>query len=107
MISVRKGKPVLSGTTPTTVSPPTKLIHGMISDGLVVSQYCDGLRGAMVIYDPNDPHRHLYDVDDGEYQIMHLPHLATDKYTSFREHSPHCRGLVPWTCAFPLRRPHT
>ncbi|TEB28872.1 laccase 2 precursor [Coprinellus micaceus] len=29
-----------------------------------LSQYCDGLRGAMVIYDPNDPHRHLYDVDD-------------------------------------------
>ncbi|KAF5380268.1 hypothetical protein D9757_008201 [Collybiopsis confluens] len=27
-------------------------------------QYCDGLRGAMVIYDPYDPHKHLYDVDD-------------------------------------------
>ncbi|KAH9074384.1 laccase [Lactarius deliciosus] len=28
------------------------------------NQYCDGLRGALVIYDPNDPHRGLYDVDD-------------------------------------------
>ncbi|ESK87140.1 laccase [Moniliophthora roreri MCA 2997] len=28
------------------------------------TQYCDGLRGALVIYDPNDPHASLYDVDD-------------------------------------------
>ncbi|KAJ3482317.1 hypothetical protein NLI96_g7058 [Meripilus lineatus] len=28
------------------------------------TQYCDGLRGPLVIYDPEDPHRHLYDVDD-------------------------------------------
>jgi len=28
------------------------------------NQYCDGLRGPLVIYDPNDPHKHLYDVDD-------------------------------------------
>ncbi|KAG5715328.1 hypothetical protein E4T56_gene14239, partial [Termitomyces sp. T112] len=28
------------------------------------TQYCDGLRGAIVIYDPKDPFRHLYDVDD-------------------------------------------
>jgi iron transport multicopper oxidase len=34
------------------------------------TQYCDGLRGPMVIYDPNDPHASLYDVDDGEW-----PHL--------------------------------
>ncbi|KAF7302234.1 Multicopper oxidase/laccase [Mycena indigotica] len=27
-------------------------------------QYCDGLRGPLIIYDPNDPHKHLYDVDD-------------------------------------------
>ncbi|KAI0073552.1 laccase A [Panus rudis PR-1116 ss-1] len=27
-------------------------------------QYCDGLRGAFVVYDPKDPHAHLYDVDD-------------------------------------------
>ncbi|KAJ7510701.1 laccase 1 [Mycena galericulata] len=28
------------------------------------TQYCDGLRGAMVVYDPADPHLSLYDVDD-------------------------------------------
>ncbi|KJA21959.1 multicopper oxidase, partial [Hypholoma sublateritium FD-334 SS-4] len=28
------------------------------------TQYCDGLRGAMVVYDPNDPYRLQYDFDD-------------------------------------------
>ncbi|KAK0204374.1 laccase [Desarmillaria ectypa] len=28
------------------------------------TQYCDGLRGPFVIYDPNDPHADLYDIDD-------------------------------------------
>ncbi|KAG1764139.1 laccase [Suillus occidentalis] len=28
------------------------------------TQYCDGLRGPLVIYDPDDPHQGLYDVDD-------------------------------------------
>ncbi|KAF5339947.1 hypothetical protein D9758_016762 [Tetrapyrgos nigripes] len=28
------------------------------------TQYCNGLRGAFVVYDPHDPLRHLYDVDD-------------------------------------------
>ncbi|KAH6897935.1 laccase 10 [Coprinopsis sp. MPI-PUGE-AT-0042] len=28
------------------------------------TQYCDGLRGPMVIYDKDDPHRHRYDVDN-------------------------------------------
>lgn len=27
-------------------------------------QYCDGLRGPLVIYDPNDPHKALYDFDN-------------------------------------------
>nr|UYM28068.1 laccase 4 [Trametes polyzona] len=27
-------------------------------------QYCDGLRGPLVVYDPHDPHRNLYDIDD-------------------------------------------
>ncbi len=30
-----------------------------------VNQYCDGLRGAFVVRDPQDPHADLYDVDDG------------------------------------------
>ncbi|KAF6749971.1 laccase 2 precursor [Ephemerocybe angulata] len=29
-----------------------------------VSQYCDGLRGAMVVYDRFDPHRSTYDIDN-------------------------------------------
>ncbi|KAI0792234.1 laccase [Abortiporus biennis] len=28
------------------------------------TQYCDGLRGPFVVYDPKDPQRNLYDVDD-------------------------------------------
>ncbi|THH05871.1 hypothetical protein EW145_g4477 [Phellinidium pouzarii] len=28
------------------------------------TQYCDGLRGPLVLYDPNDPLKHMYDVDD-------------------------------------------
>ncbi|KAF8990713.1 laccase T2 copper depleted [Cyathus striatus] len=33
------------------------------------TQYCDGLRGPVVIYDPNDPNKHLYDVDDASTVI--------------------------------------
>ncbi|KAF8498798.1 laccase 6 [Gautieria morchelliformis] len=39
------------------------------------TQYCDGLRGAFVIYDPDDPQQYLYDVDD-ESTIVQL----TDYY---------------------------
>lgn len=28
-------------------------------------QYADGVRGAFIIYDPEDPYLNLYDVDDG------------------------------------------
>ena len=34
-------------------------------------QYCDGLRGALVIYDPEDPQGDLYDVDDSELFSSH------------------------------------
>ncbi len=37
----------------------------------LLNQYCDGLRGALVVRDPRDPHAHLYDIDDG------VPHLST------------------------------
>ncbi|KAG5722008.1 Laccase-1 [Termitomyces sp. T112] len=33
------------------------------------TQYCDGLRGVFVIYDPNDPHKDLYDVDNEDTVI--------------------------------------
>jgi len=32
-------------------------------------QYCDGLRGPLVIYDPNDPLAYMYDVDDASTVI--------------------------------------
>ncbi|EAU92032.2 laccase 5 [Coprinopsis cinerea okayama7 len=42
------------------------------------TQYCDGLRGPLVIYDDNDPYKNLYDVDDESTIITladwyHLP----------------------------------
>lgn len=36
------------------------------------TQYCDGLRGPMVVYDPSDPNASLYDVDDGEFLSVFL-----------------------------------
>ncbi|KAK1227972.1 ferroxidase, multicopper oxidase [Marasmius sp. AFHP31] len=48
-------------------------------------QYCDGLRGPLVIYDPNDPHKSLYDVDD-ESTIISL----SDWYHTF---APSWHGL--------------
>ncbi|KAJ7100474.1 yellow laccase [Mycena epipterygia] len=33
------------------------------------TQYCDGLRGPMVVYDYSDPQKHLYDVDDASTVI--------------------------------------
>ena len=32
------------------------------------TQYCDGVRGPLVIYDPEDPLADMYDVDDGEFR---------------------------------------
>ncbi|KZP20931.1 multicopper oxidase [Athelia psychrophila] len=34
------------------------------------TQYCDGLRGPLVIYDPEDPYLHMYDVDDDTTVIV-------------------------------------
>ncbi|KAF8168829.1 laccase [Mycena galopus ATCC 62051] len=33
------------------------------------TQYCDGVRGPLVIYDPEDPHKYLYDIDDASTVI--------------------------------------
>ncbi|KAI0252565.1 laccase [Lactifluus subvellereus] len=33
------------------------------------NQYCDGLRGAFIIYDPDDPHQSLYDIDNDDTVI--------------------------------------
>ncbi|KAL9715578.1 Laccase-1 [Leucoagaricus gongylophorus] len=57
------------------------------------TQYCDGLRGAIVIYDPNDPLKHLYDVDNEDTVITlgewyHI--LAPDGNNAFFS-----TGIVP------------
>ncbi|KIJ31701.1 multicopper oxidase, partial [Sphaerobolus stellatus SS14] len=49
------------------------------------TQYVDGLRGPLVIYDPNDPHAALYDVDDESTIITlsdwyHTPALYLDNW---------------------------
>nr|AFA35114.1 laccase [Flammulina velutipes] len=59
----------------------------------LASQYVDGLRGALIVYDPEDPHLSLYDVDDASTVITladwyHLPSIGlTEKYLekTFRE----------------------
>ncbi|QRV98312.1 Multicopper oxidase [Ceratobasidium sp. AG-Ba] len=79
------------------------------------SQYVDGVRGAVVIYDPNDPHKSLYDVDN-ESTIIQLsdwyhkpaPALTEEYFKSGKEPIPDAglingRGryvggpAVPWT----------
>lgn len=37
------------------------------------NQYCDGLRGPLIIEDPEDPQKNLYDDDDGEKGIWKGP----------------------------------
>ncbi|KAJ7142656.1 laccase [Mycena epipterygia] len=51
------------------------------------TQYCDGLRGPLVVYDPKDPAKHMYDVDDEStvitladwyhYNSFHAPKATT------------------------------
>ncbi|KAH8094688.1 laccase 3 [Cristinia sonorae] len=47
------------------------------------TQYCDGLRGAFIVYDPNEPQRNLYDVDD-ESTVITL----ADWYHTLAKHTP-------------------
>ena len=37
-----------------------------------MTQYCDGLRGPFVIYDPQDPYLSWYDIDDGGFAVCHV-----------------------------------
>lgn len=50
-------------------------------------QYCDGVRGALVIYDPDDPLGYLYDIDDASTVIT-----LSDWYHTV---SPELIGTVP------------
>lgn len=40
------------------------------------NQYCDGLRGALIVYDKNDPHKDLY---DSEYCLTRCPWLILNQ----------------------------
>lgn len=62
-----------AGVTQCPISPGHSFVYNFRSQGHAGtfwyhshhrSQYCDGLRGAMVVYDIFDPHRSRYDVDN-------------------------------------------
>ncbi|KAG7446172.1 laccase lcc5 [Guyanagaster necrorhizus] len=72
--------PVASGDSflysfPTTGQAGTFWYHSHLS-----TQYCDGVRGPLIIYDDDDPHASLYDVDN-ETTVLSL----FDWYHSFAE----------------------
>ena len=51
-------RPVLSGTIPITVMRQMlPMTLNLISNLFPGTQYCDGMRGALVVYDPEDPTR--------------------------------------------------
>ncbi|KAJ7728919.1 laccase 1 [Mycena metata] len=54
----------------------------------LANQYCDGLRGALIISDPKDPQKHLYDIDDDTTIITlsdwyHFPSLVAPNIPVF------------------------
>jgi hypothetical protein len=52
----------------------------MIAMTRKATQYCDGLRGPIVVHDPYDPFSEMYDVDDGAYSyIVYLGRAASLK----------------------------
>lgn len=60
-------------------------------------QYCDGLRGALIIYDPQDPYRFLYDIDDGQSARQSEISVLTPKR---RVYGHHADGLVSQSQCF-------
>uniref|UniRef100_A0A0W0EWH1 Laccase n=1 Tax=Moniliophthora roreri TaxID=221103 RepID=A0A0W0EWH1_MONRR len=63
------------------------------------TQYCDGLRGPIVIYDPDDPHASLYDVDD-ESTVITLAdqyHMKAKEITFGTPGSTLINGLGRWS----------
>jgi hypothetical protein len=57
---------VRSGIIPTTAPSQYNTVLSLLFSEVTLFRYCDGLRGAIVVYDPLDPHRLLYDIDDGK-----------------------------------------
>ncbi|THH03127.1 hypothetical protein EW145_g6505 [Phellinidium pouzarii] len=49
----------------------------------LAAQYCDGLRGPLVLYDPNDPLQDLYDIDDESTIITLMDWYHTVSNTLF------------------------
>nr|AGY56179.1 laccase 11 [Volvariella volvacea] len=56
--------PIAPGNTFTYEFTPTDEVGTFWYHSHLDAQYCDGLRGPFVIYDPNDPHIALYTVDN-------------------------------------------
>ncbi|KAG2069791.1 laccase [Suillus decipiens] len=77
----QNGTNYADGTTSITqcpVTPNNSYVHSFSAQGQAGTfwyhshysvQYCDGLRGAMVIYDPEDPLAYMYDIDDASTVI--------------------------------------
>ncbi|KAK7026442.1 laccase, multicopper oxidase, benzenediol:oxygen oxidorectuctase [Paramarasmius palmivorus] len=62
------------------------------------SIYCDGLRGAIVIYDPQDPYKDMYDVDD-ESTVITLADWYHEKAKTLVDPTPDStliNGLGRW-----------
>lgn len=76
---------------PTRCQAGTYWYHAHVS-----TQYCDGLRGPLVIYDPHDPHAHLYDVDDGQLLLSTTTShdINATKYRVYRY--DHCWLVRMW-----------
>ncbi|KAK7026410.1 laccase, multicopper oxidase, benzenediol:oxygen oxidorectuctase [Paramarasmius palmivorus] len=51
------------------------------------TQYCDGLRGPIVIYDPDDPYKDMYDVDD-ESTVITLADWYHEKAKTLLDPTP-------------------
>lgn len=58
MTFVRRARRGLTGITPIFVRPAISRGLLDLDTCTLATQYCDGLRGALVIYDPDDPHKH-------------------------------------------------
>ena len=73
------------------------------------TQYCDGLRGPFVVYDPKDPLKRLYDVDDGQLWLTLLPPLGARLMFIHRLDCDHPLRLVSRCCeawsALPVSHP--
>ncbi|KAJ7850270.1 Cu-oxidase-domain-containing protein [Mycena olivaceomarginata] len=62
-------------------------------------QYIDGFRGPLIVYDPEDPLRHLYDVDDVNtiIQLGDWWHNTTLSPTMLPQYV--ATGIIPWILA--------